>query len=130
MNLSRLWFVVAAVVIGTLLAVDAYVEQMQPRPLLAASAPKDAPAGWRFVGHLASIYAPESVRSNCAPSSGHAWSAGRPPPLCPPDGELPATSAHLPYPGLELLGVKQVCESLTQGCPVAPKLPVGSGFVQ
>lgn len=132
MNLSRLWLVVAVVILGTALAVDTYVEHMQPRPVLAASLPH----GSAFTGHLEAMWSPEAtpMRRGCpggeALSGHHSRSSNGPRGGCAPHGRRPGTSRHLPYPGLELLGVKQVCESSDSDAPMPPELPVGSGFVQ
>lgn len=138
MNLSRLWLVVAAVVLGTVLVVDAYVEHMQPRPVLAASLPHE-PA---FTGHLEAVWTPGAthMRRGCRGDGAHSghgafpghhdrWANG-PGSNCGTEGRRPASAHHLPYPGLELLGVKEVCESSDPDAPMPPKFPAGSGFVQ
>lgn len=132
MNLSRLWLVVAAVVLGTVLAVDTYVEHMQPRPVLAASLHHEP----TFVGHLDGVWTSEAVhaRRGCSgdgsQSGHHTRSTNGPGAGRGPHGRLSAPASHVPYPGLELLGVKQVCESSDHDSSMPPELPAGSGFVQ
>ncbi|MBI1382115.1 MAG: hypothetical protein GC161_13650 [Planctomycetaceae bacterium] len=132
MNLSRLWLLVAAVILGTALAVDTYVEHMQPRPVLAASLPADS----AFTGHLEALWSPEGtpMRRGCPAGGslsgrdskpGNGFGGG-----CDSRGRRPWGARHLPYPGLDLLGVKQVCGSSEVDSPAPPQLPVGSGFVQ
>jgi len=132
MNLSRLWLVVAAVVLGTALAVDTYVEHMQPRPVLAASLPHEH----GNTGHLEVVWTPEAtpMRRGCPSGESlagrHSRSSNGPGAGCGPQGRRAGPKRHLPYPGLELLGVKQVCESSDSDSPMPPELPAGSGFVQ